>query len=120
MKKLLSQVTKVVKSLNKNGFTFKSEDNCEDNLEYEEVDGHEIIVGDDNERQSWNVSLNDVKGTTSLEEVLIKTLGQPSKIHGNPPTYEGERRVLNWEPSKNVLIVFFNDSIEFSQYYDKR
>jgi hypothetical protein len=114
MKKLLSQVTKVIKSFNKDGFTFKSEDNCEDSLEYFDVEGHEVIVGDDNNRESWNVSLNDIKGTGSLEDVLVKVLGTPSQIH------DGDRRVFNWEPSKNVLIVWFEDSIEFTQYYSKR
>jgi hypothetical protein len=114
MKKLLTQVTKVIKSLNKNGFTFKSEDNCEDHLEYLDVEGHEVIVGDDTNRESWNVSLNSIKGEGDLTELLVKVLGKPSKIH------TGDRKVYNWEPTKNVIIVFFEDSIEFSQDYEKR
>jgi hypothetical protein len=121
MKKLLSQVTKVIYALNKNAYQFKSEDNCEDSLEYHDIGGHEVIVGDDNERQSWNVQLNDIKGAGDgkiphdvLTEFLVGVLGPQSKVH------TGARKVNNWEPSKNVLIVHFDDSIEFTQYYSKR
>ena len=116
MKKLLSSVTKVIKSLNKNGFTFKSEDNCEDNLDYIDVEGHEVIVGDDNERESWNVNLETIKGGSDLVKVLTGVLGDPTKTHDRG---DGTK-VLNWDPSKNVIIVQFNDKIEFVQYYSKR
>lgn len=113
-KKLISQVTKVVESLNENGFTFLSEDNCEDELDYIDVEGKEIIVGDDNNRETWNVTLNKVKGPTDLRELLISVLGKPDRIQ------DDERKVLNWEPDSSILIVYFDDSIEFCQYYTKQ
>lgn len=114
MKKLLEQVTKVIKALDEKKFTFLSEDNCEDNLDYLEVEGHEVIVGDGTNRQTWNVALNNIAGKSDLPKLLIETLGEPIQIIG------GKRMVHNWEPTKNVLVVYSGDSIEFTQYYTKK
>jgi hypothetical protein len=112
MNKVIKQVTKVIKSLDKKGVSFVSEDNCEDSLDYLDIEGHEVIVGDDSERETWNVTLNKV--SVNVEDILVEVLGPPTRV------FPGQYRVLNWEPTKNVLIVYSDNSIEFTQYYSKR
>jgi len=114
MKKLISAVTKIVKALNAKGFSFVSEDNCEDHFDYLTIEDRDIIVGDDGERQSWNVYLNEIKGTGDLTEVILETLGEPSGT-----VFVGGRNVCNWRKTKNLCIVFADDSVEIEQDYQK-
>ena len=118
-KKLIQKVTKVLKSFNKAKFTFVSGD-CDDcgGLQYDNIEGHEIVIGDDNHREQWSVVLNDVKGPSGDKvngkdfiDVLTKCLGQP--------TDEPRKGCFNWEIGKNLLVVACDDSIEFYQDYVK-
>lgn len=117
MKKLLDSVKKIVKSLDTAGVTFVTEDNHNGSLEYIDVSGHEIIVEDDSERDSWGVSMKiEKKEGVNLQDLLIETLGEPSRVHQRT----GDKKVLNWEPKKNLLIVSVGDNIDIIQYYTRR
>lgn len=117
MKKITSQVTKVITSLISNGFTFEQGDTCPDEYSYMEVPGvpDDIMVGDDHRREQWSVLLENVKGPTPLSHLLVGVLGSPS----HTTIRSGGIQVLNWEPSKNLLIVSDETSVEFYQDYTK-
>lgn len=120
--KVESSLKKVIKFFNKKGFNFECEDNMEDHLDYQNIEGHDVIIGDDTNREQWCCELSkivdkDGKSLThvDLTNVLIEVFGLQSKIHNHPSSV-----VNNWEPKKNLLIVHRDDSIEFFQYYTKR
>ena len=120
--KVESSLKKVIKVLNKKGFNFECEDNCEDHLDYLEIEGHEVIIGDDTNREQWCCELSkivDRDGKTvthdDMTKILVEVFGPQSKIHNHPGSI-----VNNWEPMKNLLIVHRDDSVEFFQYYTKR
>lgn len=111
MKQLLKMVSDLISKFDDRGFTFTSEDECEDHLSYLEVLNHDIIVGDDTNRETWNVHLNNVKGPSDLRDLLVEVFGQPSETLSNG--------VTNWKPTPVLWIQHSGDSVEFTQYYTK-
>jgi hypothetical protein len=114
MDKIIKVVTQVVKSFVKEGIEFESTDSGNsDSYEYIDVEGHDITVGDDNNREQWEVSLENIKSEESnLIKILTNSLGEPTKnIYDN--------KVYNWKTGK-VTVVYSKDSIEFYQDYDKK
>ncbi len=115
MKKLLRIVEQVVKAFDVAGIKFTSSDNCEDDLTYEEVAEHTIVVGDDHERREWAVDLRvtSCPPGVSVCDVINVTLGPGTDTGRN------DMSVLNWTPVKNVMVEGSRESVALFQRYTK-
>jgi len=116
MKKLLKTVGLVIKGLVEAGVEFTSSDDFENDFSPipHDVEGHEVSVGDDGERDQWEVILRVTpKEGVDVHQVVSKVLGPPVRTFDNPG-----RKITNYEPKK-VLVVVGDDEIQFFQDYKK-
>jgi hypothetical protein len=124
MKEIIKSVTKITKILKSRGFTLESEDNCESSLTYHTINGYELVIGDDNEREQWCLRLEKIKSPTGtpvthqeMTEILIGVLGPQTK---QVTRTDLDHTINNWNITKKFYIVHEGDSIEFFQDYTKR
>lgn len=107
----------VIKALVARGLTFDSSDDFENDFSPypETIEDHEVFIGDDGERDQWEVTLRVTpKDGVDLHEVVVSVLG--------PPTRDIARgdgiRITNFEPEK-VLVVVGDGEVMFYQDYKK-
>ena len=124
MKKLLTQVTKIIKALNKNALNFSSEDKFDGDNSFvtHDIAGHSIIINDDNDKQCIvnldHISVNDSTYVTheALTTILCTVLGPQTKI-----AHSSLYSINIWTPPcKNIFIRHYEHSIEIVQTYTKR
>lgn len=117
MRNILDTVGLVITGLVTSGLTFESSDDFENDFSPCEVDvqGHPISVGDDSERDEWEVVLRVTKKEgIDIHEVVSSVLGTPTRNH----LHEGYR-VTNFEPPKVLVVVGDDWEIMFYQSYEK-
>jgi hypothetical protein len=114
MKNILVTVGRVITGLVTSGLTFESSDDFENDFSPtpEDIEGHEVFVGDDGERDQWEVVLRVTpKEGINIHDVVSSVLGPPTKVHPHG--------VTNYEPL-NVLVVVGDDwEVMFYQDYEK-
>lgn len=130
MDKITKLSTKVVRALIKSGMDFASTDSCPDQYFYEEIDGREITIGEDNNRNQWEVMLEDVTrdgkpvSFQELSDVLTPIFGVATHpTHYLPPDYklsEPDMNVNNWKIGKKVLVVQRGNALEIYQDFVKQ
>ena len=120
--KLTNQVTKVLKKFNEEWFTLSSTDSCPTHLFYKTIEGYDITIGDDDERQEYEVMLENIKdkdGNVVSDDRLLQVLsglfGEPRVIKDN----KGKVWFHTFQPTKKVKVHCHNGTLEFYRSYNK-
>lgn len=110
-KSYTSVLTKIVKLLDTHGVNFKTEDSMDGSPWYLEIEGREIVINDDYEREQLYTNLEFEQPLKEFEEIFTSEFGAPEKKYPHG--------VLNWTVKKN-LIVLSGDGVEVIRNYTKR